>query len=122
MIFVNDGERGIMQFLRIALRLCQHCERKLIDHEREEHPIAKEAAKLLGTEPENVGGHAHSSLFLLAKQKETKRRERWDEYGQGCNMPTQISKTETFSECSNADGDKVGHRKKAADDRPQSGD
>src|ERR1035437_6354207 len=63
MVLVGDGNRGIMQLLRIALCRGDHGERKRVDDEPDEHIVVQKAPQFLGAEPEDVGDAAHRSRY-----------------------------------------------------------
>jgi hypothetical protein len=54
------------------LRLCDDRERESVDHQPEQHEIEKEAANLLGAQPENIGDLAHRRRLSAHRQR---RRE-----------------------------------------------
>ena len=59
MILVDDGDRGVVQLLREAVRPHGHGEGEGIDHQPQEHEIAQETAQLLDAEPIDVRRFAH---------------------------------------------------------------
>ena len=60
------SDRGVVQFLGIALRLGDDRQRKGIDHQAEQHPVAEEAAQFLGSQPENIAQALHRSSPVCA--------------------------------------------------------
>ena len=60
-ILVDDGDRGVVQFLRIAPRLNDHREREGVDDEPQQHIVVQEAAQFLDAEPVDVRSLAHRS-------------------------------------------------------------
>src|SRR5271154_5616400 len=46
MILVDDRDRSVVQFLRIAPRLHDHRQGERVDHQAQKHEIAHEAAQL----------------------------------------------------------------------------
>ena len=62
LILVDDADRGIVQFLRAALRELMIDKRERPDHQRDQHTVVAEGAELLGAEPEYVGDRsAHAA-------------------------------------------------------------
>src|SRR5690349_21136158 len=104
MILIDDGDRGIVQLLRIALRLRHHCDREGIDDESEQNPIAEEAAQLLRSEPEDIRKLAHGpSLLLLAEKKQADRGETRNEERKGSQVPREIREPKPLRKCPDAD-------------------
>ena len=53
-VLVDDGDRGVVQFLRIAPRLHDHGQREGIDDQPQQHVVVQEAAQFLDAEPIDV--------------------------------------------------------------------
>ena len=69
MILIDDADRRVVEFLRVALRLGNDGERKRIDDEAEQHPVLEEAAQLLGRQPEDGGERAHAAYFSCRRSR-----------------------------------------------------
>jgi hypothetical protein len=59
MVLVGNGDRGIMELLRIALRRGDHGVGERIHDKPDQHIVTHEAPQLLGSEPVDVGDAAH---------------------------------------------------------------
>ena len=59
LVLIDKSDRGVMQFLRVALRLRDDGKRERVDHQPQQHEIADEAADFLGAKPEDIGNLAH---------------------------------------------------------------
>src|SRR5271170_2160546 len=68
-ILVDNGERAVVQLLRIAPRLNHHCKREGIDDEPQKHVVVQEASQLLDAEPVDIRRLAHRLALLLAEQQ-----------------------------------------------------
>ncbi len=53
-VFVDDRDRRVVHFLRMALRLRDNGQRERINDQPQQHEIAHKAAQFLGTEPIDV--------------------------------------------------------------------
>ncbi len=75
-ILIDDRNRGIVQFLRIAPRLQGDGQRKRIGHQGQKDEIMQEAAQLLDAEPIDVCKLAHRRN-LSVPACEARQRSAW---------------------------------------------
>jgi hypothetical protein len=68
-IFVDNGERAVMQLLRIAPRLNHYGEREGIDDEPQQHVVMQEASQLLDAEPVDVRNLAQRYRSCLRSKR-----------------------------------------------------
>ncbi len=94
MVLVDDGDRRVVQFLRIASGLRDDGERERIDDEPQQNDVAHEAAQFLGAEPEDIAEALHRPLlaFLLAQQHKADRGEDGNEDGERQKIAAQIAR------------------------------
>src|SRR5271165_625012 len=70
MILVDDGDRTVVDLLRIALRLTDDCDGERVDDEAKQHEVMREAAQFLQAKPEYVADTRHqasSSALVCAR-------------------------------------------------------
>src|SRR5208337_5471903 len=68
-----EGDGGVVHFRRGPLGLRVNGQSERVDHKHDHHDVALEAAKLLGSQPEDVDerSHRHSSWLRKASEART---------------------------------------------------
>ncbi len=59
LVLVDEGEAGVVDLGLDAAGLRDDRQRERVQDEGDEHGVARQAAQLLETEPEDIGGAAH---------------------------------------------------------------
>src|SRR5271169_4228367 len=100
MVFIDDGDRGVMKFLGIAPRLQDDGQRKSVSHQSQKNQIVQKTTQFLDAKPVDVCSFAHrrALAFLVAKQQNADQGEDWNKDDESQQVPAEVRKAQSLGE------------------------